>query len=139
MSQSDLVLRRIVDVAAADSHVSGVDRPRVHFPELSAPVHPLGSMPFPEAAKAWLQTRRDHIAPRTYLDYGRYIETLARCFRNIALGEITEDMVRDYQSSSAPNRRAEHDQQRVWHRPHDEGPDRCAADRLSTAPNAERL
>lgn len=72
MSRSHLTLSRIVDAAAADSRPFTVDRPRP-APELSAPAHPLGSMPFPEAAKAWLLSRRDHIAPRTYLDYGRYI------------------------------------------------------------------
>ena len=97
MNRSDSTLARIVDAAAADSYVRGVDRPRIHFPELSAPVPPLGSMSFPEAAKAWLLTRRDHIAPRTYLDYCRYIETLSRCFRSIVLSDITGDMLREYQ------------------------------------------
>jgi integrase len=69
----------------------------MQFPEVSAPAHPLGSMLFPEAAKAWLLTRRDHIAPRTYQGYGIHIETLSRCFRSIVLSDITGDMLRDYQ------------------------------------------
>jgi integrase len=54
-------------------------------------------MLFPEAAKAWLLTRRDHIAPRTYVDYENHIKVLSRSFRNIRLDEITGDMLRDYQ------------------------------------------
>jgi hypothetical protein len=94
---SDSSVSRIVDAAAADSRSLTVNRPRFQFPEESAPAHPLGSMLFPEAAKAWLLIRRDHIAPRTYLDYGRYIETISRSFRSVALGEITGNMLRDYQ------------------------------------------
>jgi integrase len=94
---SDSTVGRIVDAAAADSRSLTVNRPRFQFPAESAPAHPLGSMLFPEAAKAWLLTRRDHIAPRTYLDYGRHIDTISRCFRNVRLDEITGDMLRDYQ------------------------------------------
>jgi integrase len=97
MSRSDLTVARVVDAAAADSRSLTVSRPRIPFPEEAAPAHPLGSMLFPEAAKAWLLTRRDHIAPRTYLDYGRHIETVSRCFRNVRLDEITGNMLRDYQ------------------------------------------
>jgi hypothetical protein len=96
-NHSESTLARIVDAAAADSCSLTVHRPPVQFPEESAPAHPLGSMLFPEAAKAWLLTRRDHIAPRTYLDYGRHIDTLSRSFRNVAFGEITGNMLRDYQ------------------------------------------
>ncbi len=97
VNHSDSTLARIVDAAATDNHRQAADQPRVKFPELPAPAHPLGSMPFPEAARAWLLTRRDHIAPRTYLDYARHIETVSRCFRNIVLSDITGDMLRDYQ------------------------------------------
>ena len=97
MNRPDSVVARIVDAATADSHRRAVDRPLVQFPELSAPAHPLGSMLFPEAAKAWLLTRRDHIAPRTYVDYENHIKALSRSFRNIRLDEITENMLRDYQ------------------------------------------
>jgi hypothetical protein len=85
-----------VDAAAADSYSLTVHRPPVQFQEKSAPAHPLGSMLFPEAAKAWLLTRRDHIAPRTYVDYENHIKVLSRSFRNIRLDEITGDMLRDY-------------------------------------------
>jgi integrase len=97
VNRSDSTVARIVDAAAADSRSLTVDRPRIQFPEMSAPAHPLGSMLFPQAAKSWLLTRRDHIAPRTYLDYGRHIETISPCFRSVALDEITGDMLRDYQ------------------------------------------
>jgi Phage integrase family len=97
MSPSDSTVDRIVDAAAGDSRSLTVNRQRFQFPEESAPAHPLGAMLFPQAAKAWLLTRRDHIAPRTYLDYGRHIEWVSRSFRNVPLGEITGDMLRDYQ------------------------------------------
>jgi integrase len=97
MKHSDSTVARIVDAAAGDSRSLTVDRPCVQFPELSAPAHPLGSMPFPEAAKAWLLTRRDHIAPRAYLDYDRHIDTLSRFFRRTVLNDITGDMLREYQ------------------------------------------
>jgi integrase len=92
-----LTVARIVDAAAADSH-GHTYRPRAPFLELSAPAVPLGSMPFPEAARAWLATRQHHIAPRTYKDYERYIEILSRSFRRILLRDITEDNLREYQS-----------------------------------------
>src|SRR5882724_10754431 len=91
---SDSTVARIVDAAAADSRSLAVHRPRIQFPGESAPAHPLGSMLFPEAARAWLLTRRDHIAPRTYLDYARHIETVSRCFRSIVLSDITGDSER---------------------------------------------
>jgi integrase len=94
---SDSAVSRIVAAAATDSRSLTVNRPRVPFPEGSAPEHRLGSMLFPAAAKAWLVTRRDHLAPRTYLDYGRHIETVSRSFRNVLLNEITGNMLRDYQ------------------------------------------
>jgi integrase len=95
--RSALTVARIVHAAAGDSHGHTQKPPRAPFLELNAPALPLGSMRFPEAAKAWLLTRQYHIAPRTYLDYGRYIEILSRCFRRVTLSEITGDMLRDYQ------------------------------------------
>jgi len=96
-NHSESTLARIVDAAAADSRSLTVNRPHFQFPEEAAPAHPLGSMLFPEAAKAWLLTRRDHIAPRTYVDYENHIKALSRSFRNIRLDEITGDMLRAYQ------------------------------------------
>lgn len=52
---------------------------------------------FREAATAWLQTRRLHIAPRTFLDYSNYIKTLSIFFAEMRPQEITPDMVRAYQ------------------------------------------
>ena len=125
---SDATVARIVDAAAADSRSLTVNRPRIQFPEEAAPAHPLGSMLFPEAAKAWLLTRRDHIAPRTYLDYGRHIETVSRCFRNVRLDEITGDMLRDYQRRRRQTVGPGMINKGVWSRPHDEGPDRPCTD-----------
>jgi hypothetical protein len=39
----------------------------------------IGKMPFPRAAKSWLETRRAYISPRTFQDYQQYIVALGRC------------------------------------------------------------
>jgi integrase len=95
-NRSALAVACTVFAAAADSQ-GHTYRPRAPILELSAPTLPLGSIPFPEAAKAWLLTRQHHIAPRTYLDYERHIETLSRFFRHILLRDITDDSLREYQ------------------------------------------
>jgi integrase len=97
-NRSALAIARIVDDTAADRYPRDSQRrPRIPLLELSAPALPLGSMPFPEAAKAWLETRRHHIAPRTFKDYGHHIKTLSRFFRRTLLSDITEDSIREYQ------------------------------------------
>jgi hypothetical protein len=55
--RSALTVARIVGAAAADAHGDAQKRPQAPFLELNAPALPLGSMRFPEAAKAWLLTR----------------------------------------------------------------------------------
>jgi hypothetical protein len=54
-------------------------------------------MLFPEAAKVWLLSRQNHLAPRTYIDYGNHIKVLSPFFRKVVLNDITGDMLRDYQ------------------------------------------
>jgi integrase len=94
---SDATVDRIVDAAAADSRSLAVNRPRIQFPEASAPEHPLSSMLFPQAAKAWLESRRHHLAPRTFKDYSNYIKTLSVYFGEMTPPEIDGDMMRGYQ------------------------------------------
>jgi hypothetical protein len=38
----------------------------------------IGSIPFPEAARAWLESRKDFLAKSTYRDYVVYIRTLGK-------------------------------------------------------------
>lgn len=59
----------------------------------------LTSVPFESAAKAWLETRRHHLAPRTFEDYGNYIKTLSAFLGEMRLPEIDGDLVRAYQRS----------------------------------------
>jgi hypothetical protein len=40
----------------------------------------IASLPFANAAHAWLETRRPHIASRTFEDYEKYIKTLTVFF-----------------------------------------------------------
>ena len=54
-------------------------------------------MLFPEAAKVWLESRRYHLAPRTFDCYSRYIAKIAPFFRNMRIPEITGDQLRAYQ------------------------------------------
>jgi integrase len=59
----------------------------------------LTQLDFRSAAEAWLETRRHHLSPRTFLDYGNYIKTLTLFFREMRLPEIDGDQVRAYQRS----------------------------------------
>lgn len=57
----------------------------------------LQSMPFADACDNWLESRRYHIAPRTYQDYSNYIKILSKYFESVRLPDIDGDMVRAYQ------------------------------------------
>lgn len=52
---------------------------------------------FESAALAWLETRRNHVAPKTLYELRLNIKTLTRFFRDIKLTEITADHIRKYQ------------------------------------------
>lgn len=52
---------------------------------------------FSTAAHLWLKTREGHIAPRTLVDYARYVKTLSAFFGEMRLNEITPDQIRAYQ------------------------------------------
>jgi hypothetical protein len=54
---------------------------------------------FRAAAAEWLESRKLHLKPRTYLDYGYYIDQLNPYFGDQRLHEITGDMVRAYQKT----------------------------------------
>lgn len=57
----------------------------------------LTQLPFADAAKAWLETRRAYLSLRTFSDYAQYITTLDIYFHDIRLQEITPDQIRAYQ------------------------------------------
>lgn len=59
----------------------------------------LTQVDFRSAAEAWLETRRHHLSPRTFQDYGNYIKTLASFFGEMRLPEIDGDQVRHYQGT----------------------------------------
>jgi len=54
-------------------------------------------LPFRSAATAWLESRRYHLAPRTFDCYSRYIIKIAPFFREMKIPEITGDQLRAYQ------------------------------------------
>jgi integrase len=57
----------------------------------------LACLLFKKAAAAWLETRRPFLSPRSFEDYGKYIETLALFFGELKLTEIAPDHLRAYQ------------------------------------------
>lgn len=57
----------------------------------------IAKLPFKSAAENWLESRRHHLAPRTFKDYSRYIVKLAKFFREMRIPEITGDQMRMYQ------------------------------------------
>jgi integrase len=57
----------------------------------------LREMPFPQAAKLWLESRRPYLAAKTFREYGSIIRTLTRSFGKMRLPEITADQIRAYQ------------------------------------------
>ena len=61
----------------------------------------LGSLPFPEAARAWLESRKDFLGKSTYRDdYVVYVRTLGEFFGSTArLDTFTADDIRRYQHS----------------------------------------
>lgn len=52
---------------------------------------------FEPACLQWLETRRNHISPKTAHEYRLIIKTLSRFFGAIKLSEITADLIRQYQ------------------------------------------
>jgi integrase len=60
----------------------------------------IGSIPFPEAARVWLESRKDFLGKSTYRDYVIYIRTLGKFFGTTArLDTFTADDIRRYQHS----------------------------------------
>jgi len=57
----------------------------------------LATLPFRECCQEWLESRKYHLAPRTYIDYSNYIKTLAPYFVGLKLTDIDGDMLRAYQ------------------------------------------
>lgn len=61
------------------------------------PTPALTQLPFSAACESWLESRRYHISPRTFLDYHNYIKTLSAFFREMLIPEIDGDQLRMYQ------------------------------------------
>jgi len=60
----------------------------------------IGSLPFPDAARVWLDSRKDFLAKRTFCNYGVYVRTLGKFFGHTArLDTFTADDIRRYQHS----------------------------------------
>lgn len=57
----------------------------------------LTELGFADAARAWLESRRPYLSPRTQSDYFDYIKTLSTFFAETRLPEITSDQIRAYQ------------------------------------------
>jgi integrase len=57
----------------------------------------LTQLGFVDAAKAWLETRKPYLAPRTWQGYDDYIKILGTFFAETRLPEITGDHLRAYQ------------------------------------------
>ena len=57
----------------------------------------LAQLPFPQAAKAWLETRRAYISAKTFHEYEINIKMLSTFFGEMRLPEIDGDQVRAYQ------------------------------------------
>ena len=62
-----------------------------------ASIEALRQLPFERACTEWLESRKHHICPRTYLDYAYYIKRLSPYFGAVKLAEIDGDMLRAYQ------------------------------------------
>lgn len=65
--------------------------------DLLPTVTELSVLPFTQAANGWLESRRYHLAPRTYDDYSRHIKTIGPFFEPMRIPEITGDQMRAYQ------------------------------------------
>ncbi len=52
---------------------------------------------FPDAAAAWLETRRPYLAERTFKGYADHIKTLGKFFGELKLTDVDADHVREYQ------------------------------------------
>ena len=57
----------------------------------------LGSLPFPQAAAEWLDSRKPYISQRTTFDYSNYIKTLSAFFSEMRLQDIGRGEIRAYQ------------------------------------------
>lgn len=57
----------------------------------------LAAMPFAEAGKVWLESRKPYLAESSYSDYQHYIHRLSLFFSEVTLPRIDGEMVRAYQ------------------------------------------
>jgi len=57
----------------------------------------LASLPFPQGADTWLETRRPYISAKTFHEYKLNIKMLGAFFGEMRVQEITGDQIRAYQ------------------------------------------
>lgn len=57
----------------------------------------LSAMSVSDACQAWLESRRFHIAPRTFVDYTNYIRTFKTFFKDLLITDLDGDNLRAYQ------------------------------------------
>lgn len=57
----------------------------------------LDGLPFPQAAKVWLESRTNFISSSTHRDYTIHIRTLGKFFSESSLRQISGDQIRAYQ------------------------------------------
>lgn len=57
----------------------------------------LTNLPVRDACEAWLESRRFHIAPRTFYDYQHYIKTFSPDFTGLLITDVDGDTLRAYQ------------------------------------------
>lgn len=63
----------------------------------------LTQLPFAAAAKAWLETRKPYLSPKTIHEYNLNIRTLQSFFGEMRLNEISSDQIRAYQRMRMAN------------------------------------
>lgn len=57
----------------------------------------LTQMSVRDACEAWLETRRHHISPRTFQDYGKYSKIIGKYFDGLLITDLDGDSLRAYQ------------------------------------------
>jgi integrase len=59
----------------------------------------LAQLHFLQAARAWLETRKPYLHPRTFLDYQHHIKTMTKVFGDLRLPEIDAEQIRAFQKT----------------------------------------
>lgn len=57
----------------------------------------LAQLPVRDACEEWLESRKHHICPRTFIDYSNYIKTVSPFFSRLLITDLDGDHLRRYQ------------------------------------------